>query len=188
MTDITPLHRAAMQVFAREGFEGASMRAIALAAGMRASSLYAHFKNKDDLYRQLVTLAYAAERKYLDKQFSEVKPSNAQEKIFGYLRAMAHHFQDNEVAQFILSFKFFPPQQHRNVIDEAVRGHDDHMLALLEKTYELCGKCRLTPRQFAHVFVALAESMECELFFACDSRLEERRCAAEAFLKLAFTT
>ncbi|KAF0218490.1 MAG: TetR family transcriptional [Geobacteraceae bacterium] len=41
---------AAIQVFADYGYDNASMRMIAQAAGVSVGTLYLHFKNKDDLY------------------------------------------------------------------------------------------------------------------------------------------
>jgi len=42
--------RAAMKVFARKGFQGASVDDIAEAAGISKGSLYGYFNNKEDLF------------------------------------------------------------------------------------------------------------------------------------------
>lgn len=46
---------AASEVFTRYGFKKASMQDIADAAMMSRAALYLHFKNKDDLFRSLMT-------------------------------------------------------------------------------------------------------------------------------------
>jgi AcrR family transcriptional regulator len=45
---------AAAQVFAREGFHGASIDAIAAAAGFTKGAVYSNFKNKEDLFIALL--------------------------------------------------------------------------------------------------------------------------------------
>jgi len=49
---------AAMTEFLEYGFNDASMRRIASAAGMSASGLYKHFANKEDMFSALVEPAY----------------------------------------------------------------------------------------------------------------------------------
>lgn len=48
------LLRAAIQVFSDQGFEKATTRTIAAAAGMTTGALYHHYKNKDDLFYDAV--------------------------------------------------------------------------------------------------------------------------------------
>jgi AcrR family transcriptional regulator len=45
---------AALDAFARYGYAGTSVRAIARAAGLSDSGLYAHFRSKQDLYQALM--------------------------------------------------------------------------------------------------------------------------------------
>lgn len=49
---------AATSEFLEYGFEGASMRRIAAAAGMSASGLYKHFASKEDMFSALVDPVY----------------------------------------------------------------------------------------------------------------------------------
>lgn len=48
---------AALDAFARHGYAGTSVRAIAHAAGLSDSGLYAHFRSKQDLYQALMRQA-----------------------------------------------------------------------------------------------------------------------------------
>lgn len=45
---------AARQVFAEEGLEGASLRAIAMQAGYTPAALYFHFESKEDIYAEVL--------------------------------------------------------------------------------------------------------------------------------------
>lgn len=46
--------RAAREVFAEEGLEGASLRAIAVRAGYTPAALYFHFESKEAIYAELL--------------------------------------------------------------------------------------------------------------------------------------
>lgn len=51
------IRRAALTLFAREGYEAASMREIASAVGMKAGSLYNHFTSKEEILWDLTQSA-----------------------------------------------------------------------------------------------------------------------------------
>lgn len=46
--------RAAMEVFARNGFGGSTTREIAENAGISEAMIYSHFRNKEDLYTAII--------------------------------------------------------------------------------------------------------------------------------------
>jgi len=46
--------RAAMEVFARNGFGGSTTREIAENAGISEATIYSHFRNKEDLYTAII--------------------------------------------------------------------------------------------------------------------------------------
>ncbi|MEL6965716.1 MAG: TetR family transcriptional regulator C-terminal domain-containing protein [Pseudomonadota bacterium] len=48
------IERAALQIFSRDGFRGATVDAIADAAGMSKQNLLYYFPTKDDIYRSLM--------------------------------------------------------------------------------------------------------------------------------------
>src|SRR3979409_1246496 len=70
---------AARQVFEAEGLDGASLRAIATAAGYTPAALYFHFESKEAIYAQvlrgsLVNLGQAVERAPLQARLAPPRP------------------------------------------------------------------------------------------------------------------
>ena len=52
---------AAAHVFAERGFHGASLDAVAAAAGFSKGAVYSNFKNKEDLFLALLESSYLRE-------------------------------------------------------------------------------------------------------------------------------
>jgi len=48
------IERSALEVFARKGYHGASVRDVLEAAGVSAPTLYYHYRSKEGLYRHLI--------------------------------------------------------------------------------------------------------------------------------------
>ena len=91
--------RAAITQFTRLGYEGASMRDIANAAGVNIGLIRYHFGHKADLYRD--TLAYISEQynRVCITALNEAKQSNRPEEIiYAWLSAPITHWEDDTVA------------------------------------------------------------------------------------------
>ncbi len=69
---------AAAQVFAERGFHGASLDAVAAAAGFSKGAVYSNFKNKEDLFLALLESIYSREMRLLRAtlEASEVPPES----------------------------------------------------------------------------------------------------------------
>jgi AcrR family transcriptional regulator len=67
---------AAAQVFAERGFHGATLDAVAAAAGFSKGAVYSNFKNKEDLFLALLEASYSTEMQSLRAtlEASEVPP------------------------------------------------------------------------------------------------------------------
>ena len=69
---------AAAQVFADRGFHGATLDAVAAAAGFSKGAVYSNFKNKEDLFLALLESGYSREVESLKAtmEASEVPPES----------------------------------------------------------------------------------------------------------------
>lgn len=64
---------AAKQVFAEEGLEGASLRAIAVKAGYTPAALYFHFESKEDLYAEVLKASLASLGATVDQAVAQTR-------------------------------------------------------------------------------------------------------------------
>jgi AcrR family transcriptional regulator len=64
---------AAKQVFAEEGLEGASLRAIAVRAGYTPAALYFHFESKEAIYAEILKRSLASLGAEVDQAVAQAK-------------------------------------------------------------------------------------------------------------------
>ncbi len=61
---------AALELISRYGYKGASVRKIAKAVGVRESAIYNHFKNKDEIFQEILKSLFSSDF----SDFFEKKP------------------------------------------------------------------------------------------------------------------
>src|SRR6201985_2478992 len=64
---------AAKQLFAEEGLEGASLRAIAVRAGYTPAALYFHFESKEAIYAEVLKGSLALLGATVDQAIAQAK-------------------------------------------------------------------------------------------------------------------
>jgi AcrR family transcriptional regulator len=95
---------AARQVFAEEGLEGASLRAIAIRAGYTPAALYFHFESKEAIYAEvlkasLATLGFAVNQAVAQTRSHEQKLKAAATAFF---RFYAENPRDLDLGFYLL--------------------------------------------------------------------------------------
>ena len=97
--------KAARSVFARKGFEGASIREVAEAARVNNAMIYYHFKDKVELYRAVLADSFDAfDRIWEHEIFSS--PATTRAKIGKYIEEFVRFQQGNEELRRIMSMEF----------------------------------------------------------------------------------
>ncbi|MCF4165581.1 TetR/AcrR family transcriptional regulator [Zavarzinia compransoris] len=100
---------AAMQEFACAGFDAASILRIAAAAGVHHPHIYYYFKNKEQLWREAATRAFAPLRTQVETGrplLAQVPPLDA---FAVAIRQFAHFSADNRMAALIVARETLAP-------------------------------------------------------------------------------
>jgi AcrR family transcriptional regulator len=95
------IKREAMRLFVQHGVDAVSMRDIADAVGMKAPSLYAHFRSREDLIGELFFASYAAYGRLLAS--AAESPGGFRRQLEVMVRAVcALHAEDELLFNFLL--------------------------------------------------------------------------------------
>jgi AcrR family transcriptional regulator len=84
---------AARKVFEAEGLEGASLRAIAAAAGYTPAALYFHFESKEAIYAEVLRASLADLGRAVNRAVSRTK--TPVDKLRAAAMAFFRHYADN---------------------------------------------------------------------------------------------
>jgi AcrR family transcriptional regulator len=84
---------AARQVFAEEGLEGASLRAIAVRAGYTPAALYFHFDSKEAIYAEVLNASLAALGSAVDSAIARTR--TPQERLGAAAMAFFQFYASN---------------------------------------------------------------------------------------------
>ncbi len=113
---------AAAAAFARDGFDGVGVDAIAHAAGVNKAMLYYHFRNKVGLYREVVSDMLQAVAKAVEQ--IAAGPGTADQKIGAFVETVANLRDERP---------WFPPLMMREMASGAPHLDNDtlaHMRAV----------------------------------------------------------
>ncbi len=111
------LLEAALSLFSRKGYDGASVREIIEEAGVTRPVLYYHFKNKEDLFRQLV-------RKHLSEMVDEFEAvlhrvAGCKDRLEGLICGVFEQAERSvDVVRLLVHVIFSPPGQVANMSSE----------------------------------------------------------------------
>jgi len=150
----TEIYEAAIQLFRAKGYAAASMRDIAEAVGIEASSLYSHIKSKEDILRDICVRC----SKMFDEGMSEVLSSD--ESRLQKIRSLVHlhiHIATNypgSVTVFNDEWKHLPEEAKEPFIASR-RAYESNFRTLLREGME-AGE--FTPRSTKVVFNILINS------------------------------
>ncbi len=109
------IKRAAMRLFVVHGIDAVSMRDIADAAGLKAPSLYAHFKSREALLAEMFQAGYAEYGRRLADAAATPGPFEA--KLTAMVRLICRLHAEDEVL-----FNFLLLTQHGNLRDVPAAG------------------------------------------------------------------
>jgi TetR/AcrR family transcriptional regulator, cholesterol catabolism regulator len=101
----------AARIFASKGYEGASMRDIAVACGISKSLLYHHFANKEEIYSRVAVGSTLELYLFVRERVPEGRPS---QKIRAFMLATAEYFRRYRWVWIASTTAFWnDPNRHR---------------------------------------------------------------------------
>ena len=105
------IKRAALSLFARNGYEGAHLADMAKAVNIKTASLYFHFESKEQLFIELFDDVKAQKITNLDQLHEEIKAKDcAKDQLYHlYQYFSQRNYEENEEELFWKRCTLFPP-------------------------------------------------------------------------------
>lgn len=122
---------AAARVFAADGLEGASMRAIAAEAGYTAAALYFHFDSKEAIYADLLADSLDRLREHIESRTTSTR-SGPRERIIAAARSFYGFYSDNPQDLSLGFYLFRGGLRPKGVGSERNKALNDALFAALD--------------------------------------------------------
>lgn len=122
---------AARRVFEQSGLEGASIRAIAQAAGCTTGAIYPHFDGKEEIFAVVLSKSLLAISRAVSRAVRETRPPakalrRATSTIYKY-----YDLRPSELTLALVLFNGNRPTKLGRGLDETLKEQMDGLLALL---------------------------------------------------------
>lgn len=184
------LQSAALIRFAEQGYNATTMNEIASDVGIKKASIYAHFKNKDELFLSLIPLMVDNEQAYIKEMIPGGKEILTQ--LHHYLESIDSRFDSSHQVQFWLRIVFAPPL---HLYDQVVRPMHAFMATLEDYVQQKIAETELgqlnnglTCEIITANYMALVDSLHTELLFGGHDKYKKRLEATWKVFKLAIST
>lgn len=158
---------AAVRLFGRQGYAGTPLSAIAAAVGIKAPSLYAHFRSKEDLFRTVFDEAVRAELQELAAAVPPEAP--AAEGLQRYLRETVRRFEETAHLPFLLRSIYLPPAQLAAHIRERDKIFSVELARRVEQALARQTSVMplgMPPDEAALAFIGMLRGIHAELLYA----------------------
>ncbi|MGV2884572.1 TetR/AcrR family transcriptional regulator [Paenibacillus taichungensis] len=169
---------AALFHFARDGYEGASLRAIADEVGIKKPSIYAHFSGKDDLFLQTLAHAFKDVQRRTLEYFRDHADLPLEQRLKGLLIWFEQEYNCNASARFMLRMCYFPPLSLYSEVMDLVYPFLDGMERSLTRMLQGAtrrGEQQAVPaEQAAITYMTFLDGITVEIIYGSSRRYRRR--------------
>lgn len=173
---------AAVVQFARHGYEGASLSAIAADAGIRKASLYSHVKNKDALFMAVFDDSLETETHFARECFARPDSTMPGQN---YCESLLARYAGSEHFRFLLRTAYIPPE---SLFDELQQGYEVYMQQLLAAFTTALRRhvgdtlSNQDAEVMGHAWMGMVDSLHVALIYIGQARFEARLNALERLM------
>ncbi|WP_026690972.1 TetR/AcrR family transcriptional regulator [Alteribacter aurantiacus] len=169
-----------LRLFAEEGYDGASLSKITDKVGIRKSSLYNHFSNKEDLFLTLVDDVY-------ERYVSEVKEtvhqqpndSYVEKKLYQALIITTDFLRKEAVGKFYMHFLLFPPGDLKAFVHERFLRFEEELnhvfLPIITDGMKNGEMKSGNPTHVLDAFYCLMDGMSAQMFYYDKKTVDQKR-------------
>ncbi|MBM7620830.1 AcrR family transcriptional regulator [Bacillus tianshenii] len=129
------IKKSALQLFAQRGYYGTSLNDVANMVGIKKPSLYAHFKNKDELYKSIIIELVDVFTKKITLTHQNSKQQSTKEQLLGMVISMVDFWKDEEFGLLYKRSMLFPEEQFQALTHEQFVKSETHTTEILNRIF-----------------------------------------------------
>ncbi|TDG00387.1 TetR/AcrR family transcriptional regulator [Paenibacillus piri] len=118
------------------GYEGTKLADIAGDAGIKKQSMYAHFKDKNELVIEIYEEATRQEMAFLTAFFDRNRGKPMRELLNTFILKMKDRYSDNQNVKLMFLLAFIPPESLQQLFISLYKIYLHHLLHLLELGFD----------------------------------------------------
>lgn len=118
ISTITKIKKNALSLFVEKGYTATSLSDIAGRVGIKKQSIYSHFKNKEELFLEIMSEVVREEIAFLNDYFDQYNSKPLDDVLYNFIIQMEKRFTSNKEdnVKFLLRMMFTPPSASQEII------------------------------------------------------------------------
>lgn len=170
------LQEAALARFSIQGFDATSMNEIARDVGIKKPSIYAHFRNKDDLFLSLIPLVIGKELEHARNTLRGGVDIKLQMLL--YLKGIQERYEQSNSVGFLLRNLFMPPAHLYEAIMTPLHAFMDELeniirMAITQSPF-MSPTAPLDAETLTITFMSVIDSLQSELLYGGPEKYQRR--------------
>lgn len=152
------------------------MNEVAADVGIKKPSVYAHFRNKDELFLSLIPIVIEAELDYARSVFRGGPETRQQ--MLAYLKSIQERFETSYRVRFWLRILFAPPTHLYDIVMEPMHVFMDDLEGIIRTALEssplVPNAHQLGADVLARACMSMIDSLQSELLFGGVAKYQRR--------------
>ncbi|GIO20446.1 TetR family transcriptional regulator [Oceanobacillus oncorhynchi subsp. incaldanensis] len=174
---VTKIKKNALSLFVEKGYTETSLADIAGRVGIKKQSIYSHFKNKEELFIQIIEEVVNEEIAFLNYYFNQYKNDPLEEVLYHFIIHIEKRFtsskEDN--IKFLLHMMFTPPNVLQETVIHTALGYYGELEKHIEQVF-ICHeeKINVTKEEAKTAYLAFFDGLLVELVYVNVPKFKKR--------------
>lgn len=178
------IRQAAIKRFAEQGYDATSMAEIAGDADIKAPAIYAHFKGKEALFKEVLHNCIARELEHTRLFLST--EGKAEETLRAFLQNFGERFEKEPHVRFLLHVYYLPPAKIEARLLPILEQYNENREQLINEIFKRLPPCRVPPERLAQAYLGIMDSVQAEALYGGREKFQKRLAALWELFHLAF--
>jgi AcrR family transcriptional regulator len=149
--------KVAVKLFYKQGFEKTSTRQIAMELKMSVSNLYKYFKNKEDIFDEIIKDYYENYREGFSKIISHESKDNFDDESTNFLAIAIFERIKNDQIKFVLLMDKSNGTKYASLKDEMMTSLEKHISKDIQESYKDEYMIKIFVRNFFYGIIEIAK-------------------------------